>query len=420
MKSAILRQLLTIGQRMVQTRDLDALLIYAVDVSLELLNGQYGYLVLLDNDQSLNFHVRRDRTGNHIDNPENQTSTTIIHKVIDTKQSMRTARAISDPDLEDAESVTALQLLSVLCVPLVVQDKALGVIYLENREESDLFRKEDIEPLEHLAAYAAVCIQNAMLNEEMQIMVRDSLYHPPAEDHDAAQEFEQERARILYSFIQDASHQFRTPLSIIKTSIDLLGRKIDREQYGNYLERVDFQVNIIVKLVDSLNLLAKLDSGVNWTVYPVDICFFVRDIGQSMQQRAIAQNKTLTYDVPEERVHIAGVAEYLRHAITGVIDNALQYTDEKGQIHLALTFDKSSATLRIEDNGIGISEDDIDDVTMRFFRGDKAGTTRGLGLGLSIVERVMVLHGGELRIQSELGVGTVVELIFPRDPMEAK
>ncbi|MEL6526008.1 MAG: HAMP domain-containing sensor histidine kinase, partial [Chloroflexota bacterium] len=289
----------------------------------------------------------------------------------------------------------------------------------ENREKSDLFHQEDIEPLEHLAAYAAVCIQNAMLNEEMQIMVRDSLYQPPAEDHDAAQEFEQERARILYSFIQDASHQFRTPLSIIKTSIDLLGRKIDREQYGNYLERVDFQVNIIVKLVDSLNLLAKLDSGVNWTVYPVDICFFLRDIGQSMQQRAIAQNKTLTYDVPEERVHIAGVAEYLRHAITGVIDNALQYTDEKGQIQLSLTFDKSSATLRIEDNGVGISEDDIGDVTMRFFRGDKAGTTRGLGLGLSIVERVMVLHGGELRIQSELDVGTVVELIFPRDPMEA-
>lgn len=421
METNVLRQLITIGQQMAQTRELDPLLNYAVDVALELLNGQFGYLVLVDDDYTLKFHVHRDRQGNIISDPESQVSTTIIHKVIETQTFRRTASAAMDPDFENSDSVVALKLRSVLCVPLIAQGTALGVIYLENREYSNLFRAEDIEPLQHLASYAAVCIQNTMLNQELRTALRQNVHQVSASLRDGAiQEaralaLEQERARITYNFIQDASHQVRTPLSIIKTSTDLLGRKIDLEQHGNYLERIDTQVDTIVQLVDSLNLMAKLDSGIDWTIYFIDLNFIVRDVCESISQVAQLHDKAFHYTLPDDKVMVRGVAEYLRQAIKAVLENALQYTSEDGEIRVYLDTDDTHAILRIEDDGAGIPPEDIEKVHLRFYRGDKAGTTSGLGLGLSIAERVMDLHNGHLNITSQLDLGTTVELVFPLD-----
>lgn len=418
--SKLLRQLLDIGRQMAETRALEPLLVYAVDVTLELLNAQYGFLVLLDGNGGLDFPVARDRQGNNIDEPETQISKTIIYRVINDMKHQRIASATGDEQFGNARSVKDLSLRSVLCVPLISRGTAIGVIYLENRQEYDLFTEDDVEPLQYLAGHAAVCIQNAILNEQLehQVLRMDEITQlvmsgeVPSDVLENA--LEKERGHILYSFIRDASHQFRTPLAVIKTSVDLLKRKIDTTRFGNYLDRIAGQVNTIVSLVESLNFLAKLESDVDRDFVREDMRLLLRDMWEVMSQRAEIKKVEIRYSVPDYPVHLAIIPNYARQALSQVVENAITYTDSGGTITLDLLENDESVQLIISDTGQGITEEDLSQVLERFFRGDKAGTTRGLGLGLSIADSIMRIHGGEITIKSIVDEGTKVFLTFPK------
>ena len=417
----LLEQLLGIGRQMTETRALEPLLSYAVDVALELLNAQFGYLILIQHDGSLDFRVARDRNGNHIPDPGRQISQTILYRVIETRKYVRTASAVSDASFANAESVNELELKSVLCVPLISLGVAIGVIYLENRVEYDLFNEEDVEPLLYLAGHAAVCIQNAIISDELDELSRqriDELTQTGIARKLITDELqvalEKERTRILHSFIQDASHQFKTPLAVIKTSVDLLNRKIDTDQHGNYLERIHTQVDTIVKLVDSLNLLANLDTDMERYFKRDNLALIVRDMREVLAQRAYQKGITVEEYSGKQVVEVELMQDLARQAIGKVLENAIQYTQPGGTISLDVIETDEAGHVVIADTGSGILPGELPLVMTRFYRGDKAGTTRGLGLGLPIARKIMQAHGGTIHIDSKPGKGTRVELVFPK------
>jgi signal transduction histidine kinase len=164
----ILERLIDIGRQLAETRVLDPLLTQAMQVALELLGAERGYLVLLKEDGRLNFRVKQDQHGNELEEPEEQISHTILKKVVSTRKPLVTADATLDPELRDAESVQDLQLRSVMCVPLISRGQTLGAMYVENRSVKHAFRKTDLRPLALLAAQAAVSIENAVLNGELE------------------------------------------------------------------------------------------------------------------------------------------------------------------------------------------------------------------------------------------------------------
>lgn len=419
----LLLRLLDIGRQMAETQALEPLLVYAVDVALELLNGQYGFIVLATMDDYLHFQVARDSNGNNIPNPETQVSRTILYRTMDTREHVLTASAISDSKFGEAKSVSMLGLKSVLCVPLISQEDVIGAIYLENRSEYNLFQSVDVQPLQYLASHAAVCIQNALLNAELE---RVSINHireignmrdddtVPRETVDMI--VKTERTRILRNFMQNASHQFRTPLSVINTSVDILRRKIDTEKYGEYLDRIRIQINVMVRLVDSLNLLSKLDAGIEdkYTLTPANLVLIAHEIRQVMQKHAYQKQIRFQHLIDEEDIIVPVAQDYVRQAIEQVLENSLQYTTSGDLITIQVVDNEETASIIIKDTGMGIEQDNLSKLTTRFFRIDVAGTTRGLGLGLTITEKIMQLHRGELVIESEFGQGTSVELIFPK------
>ncbi len=419
--SKLLSQLLGIGRQMTETRALEPLLTYAVDVSLELLDAQHGFLALLMKDGSLDFRVARDRNGNNVVDPINEISRTILYRAIETKRYVLTASAVSDESFAKAESVNALELRSVLCVPLISLGVAIGVIYIENRDKSDLFTEADADPLSYLAGHAAVCIQNAMLSEEL-----DELSHQriddltrPGDDNaifsgEVQATIDRERSRILASFIQDTAHQFKTPLAVIKTSVDLLGRKIDKTQHGNYLDNIHLQVGTIVKLVDSLNLLAKLDTEIEHTFHEDNLALIVHDMWEVLVQQALQKGIDMTEYAGNQVVEVYLMQDLARQAIGKVMENAIMYTEPGGTITLDVIETEDAGHIVISDTGIGILPEDMPKVMTRFFRSDKAGTTRGLGLGLTIAQKIMQAHGGAIHIDSQPDEGTRVELIFPK------
>lgn len=167
METEKLKKLLDIGRQMAETRELNPLLKSAMSLALKFVGAEYGYLVLLDNDE-LVFRVGQDSEGNALPEPQGQISRTIFDQVIQSGEGIITANAL---DSIDTTSVFELQIRSVICVPLISRGEILGAVYVENRSISNLFKEEDLELLEYFAAQAAVSIENALLNQELEARV---------------------------------------------------------------------------------------------------------------------------------------------------------------------------------------------------------------------------------------------------------
>lgn len=162
------QKLLEIGKQLAQNRSLEPLLCVAMEVALQLVNAERGYLIWLTEDNSLEFRVRVDRKGQNIEKPDEQISHTILHEVINKCTPLVLADAISDEHIEPTTSITNLQLRSVMCVPLISRGGVLGAIYVENRAAAGMFNQDDLAPLEFLAAQVTVAIENAILNDELE------------------------------------------------------------------------------------------------------------------------------------------------------------------------------------------------------------------------------------------------------------
>jgi len=163
-----LERLLEIGEQLSRTRSLQPLLHYTMEVAIDLVGAECGYLVWLNDDGSFTYKVCIDQNGQHIPTPDEQISHTILQDVIQQKSPLVVYDAMSDPGLQNSQSVTDLKLRSVLCVPLISKGEALGGFYVENRSQSNLFTEDDIQPLEFLASQVTAAIENALLNEDLE------------------------------------------------------------------------------------------------------------------------------------------------------------------------------------------------------------------------------------------------------------
>lgn len=168
MNPNLLEQLLEISRRMAETRVLAPLLEYAMDVALKLVEAERGYLVLLDHEDKLDFRVRRDNQGQDIKQPEEQISHSVLNEVVNSGEPVVLTDALVDPSFQQAKSVVNLQLRSVMCVPLISHGNIIGAIYVENRSLADIFEENALKTLSFFAAQAAVAIENAILNDQLE------------------------------------------------------------------------------------------------------------------------------------------------------------------------------------------------------------------------------------------------------------
>lgn len=163
-----LTRLLEIGRELAETRELNPLLESALQQALSFVGAKRGYIVLLDGED-LNFRVGLDHEGNALAEPREQISRTLFNEVITSGEAKITADAASSVN---AVSVLALNIRSVMCAPLISRGKILGAVYVENRSQRNFFSRDDLTLLEFFAAQAAVSIENAMLNDDLEGQVK--------------------------------------------------------------------------------------------------------------------------------------------------------------------------------------------------------------------------------------------------------
>lgn len=237
----MLERLLEISRQMAETRALDPLLEFAMCEVLEFVGAEYGYLILLDEKGELDFHVKLNNQGDEIDEPDKQISRTIFDQVIQKRESIVIADAISNEDYQEAKSVLDLKIQSVMCVPLISKDELLGALYVENRSFKGVFEDEDLRPLQYFAAHAAVAIENAMLNDDLEdrVAVRTAELKKTVEEL----EFEIEARKRAEAELQR--------LAITDPLTDIYNRRYFFEVLETELERTHrHNLNLSIAMVD--------------------------------------------------------------------------------------------------------------------------------------------------------------------------
>jgi heavy metal sensor kinase len=222
--------------------------------------------------------------------------------------------------------------------------------------------------------------------------------------------FEQQR-----QFAADASHELRTPLAIVLSSTEhALSRERSAEAYRTELEKCQRAAQRMKSLVDALLTLSRLDaSNPALPMECVHLDQLCRD--QIELHQEIAAQHQVTFVSSLESCTMSGHAGILERMVANLLLNAILYNRPSGSVNVTLFKKEGNVILEIVDTGIGIPEDERENLFKRFYRVDKARSrkTGGSGLGLAICDLVVQLHHGTMEVDSQLGVGSTFRVILP-------
>jgi signal transduction histidine kinase len=217
-------------------------------------------------------------------------------------------------------------------------------------------------------------------------------------------------------YISMASHDLRTPLTTIQMSADLLqlyGQKWDEAKKNTHFERIQTAVSNMNQLLEDILTLSKVESGkLSFNPAPLDVMKFCRLLIEELQSLA-TQKHRLIFQGCLPYLHATLDEKILRHLLTNLIANAIKYAPNGGEVILEVFCQSQQVIFRIQDQGIGIPPEDQQKLFQQFERASNVGDIPGMGLGLCIVKQVVDLHGGEITVDSNLGVGTIFTVKLP-------
>ncbi|MBS0663398.1 MAG: PAS domain-containing protein [Verrucomicrobia bacterium] len=234
--------------------------------------------------------------------------------------------------------------------------------------------------------------------------------------HDLTRLRELEGAR--QEFVANVSHELRTPLSLIKGAAETLidGAKADASALERLLPIIDRQADRLTLLIDDLLLLAKLDSGrIELRLEAAPLQGAVQEVFGDLAKRAEARGVRLENQVPAG-LRAEADPNRLRQVLSNLVDNGIKYGRSGGQLTVtAQRLADGQVEVCVRDDGPGIPPESLGRVFERFYRVDKARSREqgGTGLGLAIVKHVVQAHGGQVRVESELGQGAAFYFMLP-------
>ena len=231
-----------------------------------------------------------------------------------------------------------------------------------------------------------------------------------------ALEKERELSELRSGFVSLVSHEFRTPLTTIQSSAELLERynhKLSDDKKQNHHRRIQAAVQRMTQLLEDILTIGKAEAGkLNFEPSPMDVVAFCRELVESMQM-SVQQRHNLNFVVIGECTNAPMDQKLLSHILTNLISNAIKYSPNGGTVQFDLVCNQESVVFRIQDSGIGIPSSDIKGLFESFGRASNVGTIPGTGLGLAIVKRCVDLHRGTIVVDSAVGVGTTVSVTLP-------
>jgi two-component system phosphate regulon sensor histidine kinase PhoR len=219
-------------------------------------------------------------------------------------------------------------------------------------------------------------------------------------------------------FVANVSHELRTPLSILRGYIETLRDNPDTspKELARILEVMERHSKRLGFLVDDLLTLAQLESiNPNLQLSGVSLEKLFGNVVRDWERKFTEKRLKVIVDLGEDPPALRADETRLQEILYNLLDNAVKYSHEGGEIRLQALRNGEEVSLSVSDNGIGIGKEDLPRIFERFYRADKARSRAlgGTGLGLSIVKHIVQLHGGRVEAESEPGEGTTIRIVFP-------
>ena len=306
------------------------------------------------------------------------------------------------------EAINEFRWTALLIIPCGIIAAAIGGYWISRRA---------LAPVDHIAATARA-ITAHQLGRRLDVPVTgDELQRLSETLNDMLARLETAFGETT-RFTADASHELRTPVSLIRTTAEVaLRRPRSAEEYRQALEGILQESERTSGLVQDLLTLTRADAGVDgWSPSRVDLRALVGELRERLAALCEGRGLTLRLDAPEQPLFVDGEQAALGRLVVILADNAAKYTPAPGEVRVTLRSVDGTAEIEVADTGIGIPAEDLPRVFERFYRADKARSREsgGAGLGLSIARWIVERHGGRITIESEIGKGCRVRVRLPR------
>ncbi len=289
-------------------------------------------------------------------------------------------------------------------------DQRIGAFLFGPKKSDDPYTSQDLMLLQTFSTHAAVAFEKAELYERLQIHSR-SLEEKVRERTQNLIEL-QENQRQLFD---DISHALQTPITVLKGATELL-----RAEHGwkdRTMDAVDQSIENLSGLIRELLQLARIDAVLTPEQQEIlNLSVVVASIAEYVAVVCERSNIQLQTEIADQ-IMITGNKKQIEEALTNLLSNAIRFTSSSTQRQITVSLIQADRfiELAVQDTGVGISEERIPFLFERFYRGSDSETNgkTGYGLGLAIVKKIMEQHGGSVRAESQLGMGTKLTLIFP-------
>ena len=290
--------------------------------------------------------------------------------------------------------------------------------------------RKTLKPLDDLALKADE-ISRLTFDEQKFHRIEDAITHMSPEDEKALSLGDEDlmgieqamnnlikRMHDTYNqqarFVNDASHELRTPIAVIEGYANMLDRwgKEDEAVLDESIAAIKNESAHMKYLVEQLLFLARGDSGKNVMKFAdMSLNDTMREIYE--ESLMIDEEHPYRFAEPEENIHINGDASMLKQAVRILVDNAAKYTEKGDEIKLSVgRNDEGRPYLQVQDSGIGMAEADVQHMFERFYRSDEVRKTQGTGLGLSISKWIVDRHKGHFEILSRTELGTRIRIVL--------
>jgi len=230
---------------------------------------------------------------------------------------------------------------------------------------------------------------------------------------------------IKADFIANVSHELRTPLTAIKGYTETLeeGAFEDPQEQKHFIKIIKRHADRLINIVSDLLVLSEVEGrdvlsqqNENGDLEDVNVNEVIRSSLEALKSNALEKELKVSFN-PSDKEHIITASRFLlEQMFINLIDNAIKYTPDHGEVGIEITDKNEYLTIEIYDNGIGIPKDSLPRIFERFYRVDKTRSRKmgGTGLGLSIVKHIVIIHGGKIDVKSEEGKGSRFCISLPK------